>query len=162
MLQLCAVKFLWQPLAIGYKRWIIILLGLALFLYNLGVLAYEQMIRLGSALSLYSRFLRQRLYLFFGTGGFVFLGQELAPFFWLGVLHLGLGVSAFFVGGLQRPANFIIQSCVENGVSYSLSFWVLFTLIQFWGQNILVENFSGLSQVQHSNRDCLLGDISKL
>ena len=59
----------WVGLGTSLNFWSIILLGLALFLYNLGVLAYEGVVgKVGSALSFYSGFLRQRLYLLLGWG----------------------------------------------------------------------------------------------
>ena len=59
--------------ATSLNFWSIILLGLALFLYNLGVLAYEGVVgKVGSALSFYSGSLRQRVYLLLGRGVFAF------------------------------------------------------------------------------------------
>ena len=73
-------------LAISLNFWSIILLGLALFLYNLGVLAYEGVVgKVGSALSFYSGSLRQRVYLLLGQGFFLRL--------------LGWGFCAFWDGG---------------------------------------------------------------
>ena len=92
--------------------WSIILLGLAL--YNFGMLAYEQMIRLGSALSTYlfevSLFGTGGLYLGLRVraGGIYFWGQGLALFFVFG--DLGMGVWAFLVGGQRAFANFIEAS----------------------------------------------------
>ena len=57
-------------LAISLGFWSIILLELALFLYNLGVLAYEGVVgKVGIALSFYSG-PSGREYTFFWVGGF--------------------------------------------------------------------------------------------
>ena len=72
-------------LAISLNFWSIILLGLALFLYNLGVLAYEGVVgKVGSALSFYSGSLRQRVYLFLGRGVLLFWVGGFCVFFGLG------------------------------------------------------------------------------
>ena len=77
-------------LMISLSFWSIILLGLALFLYNLGVLAYEGVVgKVGIALSFYSG-PSGREYTFFWVRGFCVLG-------W-GFLHWGLGVLRFGLG----------------------------------------------------------------
>ena len=72
-------------LAISLNFWSIILLGLALFLYNLGVLAYEGVVgKVGSALS-FTRGPSGREYTFFWDGGFLlFWVGGFCVFFWVG------------------------------------------------------------------------------